>query len=39
MKFQSKRITDNTTVELTITLVKVLDPTECLQLYNIVLRR
>jgi len=39
MKLESKRITDNTTVELTITLVKVLDQTECIQLYNIVLRR
>ena len=39
MKLQSKRITDGATVELKITLVKILDPTECLQLYNIVLRR
>lgn len=36
---ESKRITDGATVELKLTLVKVLDPTDCLQLYNIVLRR
>lgn len=39
MKLQSKRITDGATIELTLTLVKVLDPTQCIQLYNIVLRR
>jgi len=39
MKLQSTRITDGATVELKITLVKILAPTECLQLYNIVLRR
>lgn len=35
----SKRQTDNTAVQVTITLVKVLAPSQCMQLYNVLLRR
>ena len=38
-EFTSKRLTDDAMITITVTLVKIPEPDQCVQLYNIIFRR